>query len=89
VDSAKRWAKAGLLMAQESCSNRADALGRRLMCYGKYISNQEILEKMHNTTLADVKNILEKIITTKPTLAVIGKLDKLDEYKNINNRLAA
>ena len=37
--AAKAQAKAGLLMAQESCSNRADALGRRLMCYGKYISN--------------------------------------------------
>lgn len=90
LKKAKAQAKAGLLMAQESCSNRADALGRRLMCYGKYISNQEILDKMNSTTVGDVKEILEKIITSsKPTLAAIGKLDKLEDYGIINDRLAA
>ena len=90
LKKAKAQAKAGLLMAQESCSNRADAIGRRLMCYGKYISNQEILDKMNSTTLNDVKSILEKIISSsKPTLAAIGKLDKLEDYGVINDRLAA
>lgn len=90
LKKAKAQAKAGLLMAQESCSNRADALGRRLMCHGKYISNSEILEKMSAVTVKDVSQLLEKTITSsKPTIAAIGKLAKLESYDEINDRLAA
>jgi len=90
LKKSKAQAKAGLLMAQESCNNRADALGRRLICYNRYISNQEILDKMNSTTVTDVKEVLEKIITSsKPTIAAIGKLDKLESYNDINGRLAA
>ncbi|MDA0780900.1 MAG: pitrilysin family protein [Rickettsiales bacterium] len=90
LKKAKAQAKAGLLMAQESSNNRADALGRRLICYNRYISNQEILDRMNSTTVTDVKEVLEKIITSsKPTIAAIGKLDKLESYNDINGRLAA
>lgn len=90
LKKAKAQAKASLLMSQESCSNRADALGRRLMCYGKYISNSEILEKMNAVTVKDVSQLLEKTITSsKPTIAAIGKIDKLHSYDEINSRLAA
>jgi predicted Zn-dependent peptidase len=87
---AKSQSKASLLMSQESSSSRADTLGRRLMCYGKYITNEEILEKVNAVNVSDVNNLMGKIISSsKLTMAAIGKLDQLDNYDKIAERLAA
>ena len=90
LKKAKSQVKASLLMSQESSSSRADSIGRRLMCYGKYISNAEILEKINAVTVKDLKAMMETVITSsKPTLAAIGKLDHLDSKEKIEERLAA
>jgi predicted Zn-dependent peptidase len=90
LTKAKSQSKASLLMSQESSSSRADTLGRRLMCYGKFITNEEILEKISAVKVSDVNSLMGKIISSsKLTLAAIGKLGQLDGYEEIEKRLVA
>ncbi|MCE3231817.1 MAG: processing peptidase [Rickettsiaceae bacterium] len=90
LKKAKSQSKASLLMGQESSSSRADTLGRRLMCYDRYITNEEILEKINAVTLKDVSQLLVRLVSeSKLTLAAIGDLKQLESYDKITARLAA
>jgi predicted Zn-dependent peptidase len=89
LKKSKSQSKASILMSQESSSSRANTLGRRLMCYDKYISNEEILAKIMAVTVEDISNLMQKIITSsKLTLAAIGDLKQLDSYEKIEKMVA-
>jgi predicted Zn-dependent peptidase len=90
LKKAKSQFKASILMSQESSSTRADTIGRRLMCYGRYISTAEILEKINAVKVSSLSAMMERILTTsKPTVAAIGDLNQLESYDKIAKRLQA
>ena len=88
IKRAKAQSKASLLMAQESSNARCDSLGRRLSCYDRYKTNEEILQKVEAVTKKDVENLLENVISSdKFTVAAIGKLDSLESRDVILGKL--
>lgn len=87
LDRAKAQHKASILMSQESSSSRCDTIGRRLTCYDRYKTNEEILERINRVTAKDIGEILEKTISSRPTIAAIGNLKKLESYDKIAAKL--
>jgi predicted Zn-dependent peptidase len=87
LSRARTQIKAGLLMGQESCSNRADDLGRNYSCYGKYITPAEIITRIESITRDDINRTLKKILTNAtPTVAAIGKVHNMYDYEKICNK---
>jgi predicted Zn-dependent peptidase len=89
LQKVKFQAKASLLMSLDSINSRASSMGRRLMCFDKYITNKEILENIEAVSLVEVKQLLEKTLSTKLTVAAIGKLNKLADYDVLSKRMTA
>lgn len=87
---AKAQVKTGLLMSQESSVSRAEKLAGNLAIFGKYIPVNDIIEKINAIQTSDIVNFAEKILTrnTRPTVASLGKIDKLYKYEEILEKLS-
>ena len=64
--------KAGLLMALESSSVRAEQMARHLMSYGKLISSAELVGRVNAVTGSAVRDVAARIASSKPTVAIVG-----------------
>lgn len=90
VKRAKAQVKTGLLMSQESSVSRAEKLAGNLAIFGRYIPTSEIIEKIENINIQNLQAFAERILTQKlrPTVASLGKIDKLYNYEEILEKLS-
>jgi predicted Zn-dependent peptidase len=72
LQRAKAQIKAGLLMALESSSVRAEQMGRHLLNYGRIIDVEELAKRVSDTTREDVRNYVARLANAAPTVAVVG-----------------
>jgi predicted Zn-dependent peptidase len=80
--------RAGLLMSLESPSSRAGQLARQQILWGRPIPLQETVERINRITADRVKLIASQIFDTdKVSLAGIGPVAKLPDYKTIAGQL--
>jgi predicted Zn-dependent peptidase len=88
IQRAKSQIRAGLLMSQESSIARAEKLSGNLGAYGRYLYIEEVMEKINNVGKSHLKNVINKFFNAqnKPTLATIGKLDKLYTYEEVKSK---
>jgi predicted Zn-dependent peptidase len=86
---AKAQVRAALLMSQESSVSRAERLAGNYAAFGRYISTEEIIEKINAIDAKKVKTFAAKILSNKhiPTLASIGKIAKLYNYEDVVKKL--
>jgi predicted Zn-dependent peptidase len=69
----KAQMKAGLLMALESSSARAEQLARQMMIYGRPIPLEEIVAKVESVTVESARAAGRALIArSRPAVAVIG-----------------
>lgn len=79
-----------LRMGRESTSFLADYCGRQVLCYGKAIPMEEIIDRIHAVTTADAKNILANICShDKPTVAAIGGIEHIPDYEQLTKELVS
>jgi predicted Zn-dependent peptidase len=64
--------KAGLLMALESSSVRAEQMARQLLSYGKLISPPELVARVNAVTKDGVRGVAERLTRERPTVAIVG-----------------
>jgi predicted Zn-dependent peptidase len=69
---AKAQLKAGLMMALESSSVRAEQMGRHLMNYGRLLSADELVSRVTGITRAHVQSYAAGLSSAPPTVAVVG-----------------
>lgn len=72
VSRAKSQLKAGLLMALESSSARAEQMARHLLAHDRVIASAEIVAKVDAVTSADVRRFAERLVVGRPSVAVVG-----------------
>ncbi|MBS0236710.1 MAG: insulinase family protein [Proteobacteria bacterium] len=91
LQRAKVQVRAGLLMSQESSISRAERLGSNLAAYNRYIPIKEIIGKIERIERRDVCKMMQRLLhgKHKPTIASIGKVDKLYHYDDIAHKLKA
>ena len=90
VDRARAQMKAGLLMGLESPSNRAERLARMLQIWGRVPSLDEIVSRIDEVTLADVRNLAERTASNAPAaLALYGPVSSAPTLEALQERRAA
>lgn len=89
VTRAKAQLKAGLMMALESSSNRAEQMARHILIYSRPLSMAEIAAKIEAVTVEDVRRVGHRLIASPPTLAAIGPIARLPHVDALSGRLAA
>ena len=79
--------KAGLVMGRESMMTRADQQAKYLIFRDQKIDIEALVEKIDALTVNQIKNVGRRIFSSKPTLAALGPLEKLESYDRIENRV--
>lgn len=79
LDRARTQARAGLRMGREGMGYRCEEMGRRLSCFDRYISSEEILNKLDEITIDDIQQSMKEILNHKDTsFAAIGPAKAID-----------
>ena len=74
LERVKKQLRCAILMNTDGTSSRVSHLLSSLDVHGKYISNEEILQKIEETTLCKVKSMIKNCMSShKNTFACIGK----------------
>ncbi|MDR2831893.1 MAG: insulinase family protein [Rickettsiales bacterium] len=91
VNRVKEQIKSQILMSRESVSSCAEALGHYYGNYNRYISKNELIEKISAVTTANVKKAAEELLSQygKTTLAAIGEIKSLPSYDKVVSMLKA
>lgn len=86
---AKAQMRASLVMSRESMMTRANQHAKHLIHFGSALDVTEKLRQIDSVTLEDIRRVAQKIFGTRPTLAGLGPLSKLEDYETLSKRLAA
>ena len=87
VARARAQLKAGTLMALESTSHRCEQLAQQLLVFGRPIPVDEIVAKIEAVDAAAVSRVLRRALGSKPTLAAVGPVGKLESRARFGARL--
>jgi len=88
IKRAKAQIRAEMLMGLESMMRRVNQHAKHLIHFGTIPDFEEKLKKLDAVSEADICKTATRIFRTKPTLAALGSLGKLEEYDSIVKRLA-
>eukprot|EP01065_Artemidia_motanka_P037691 TRINITY_DN4650_c1_g1_i1.p1 TRINITY_DN4650_c1_g1~~TRINITY_DN4650_c1_g1_i1.p1 ORF type:complete len:470 (+),score=171.30 TRINITY_DN4650_c1_g1_i1:283-1692(+) len=72
LQRAKNQFKSQVFMAMEERGVSVEDIGRSVSLYGRAWSPEEIVERVDQTTLADIRAVLDRVRSSRPTLAVYG-----------------
>jgi predicted Zn-dependent peptidase len=89
IKRAKAQFRAQNVMALEGTYRRADRLAQNILKYGRPIPLDEILAKIEQVDASHLDKLARKIFSTKPTFATVGPLAQVEEFDQIEKRLAA
>jgi predicted Zn-dependent peptidase len=89
MERARAQAKAGVLMARESTSNRAEQLASQLLIYGRPMASEEIIQRIEAVDQAQLARAARRLMKGQPTLAALGPLGQLARLDSVAGRLAA
>ena len=89
ITRAKSKLESEILMSRESPVSKAEALGYYYSHYGKYISQEELIEKIRNVTADDIKQVGYFLLknSSKISVAAIGKVGSLASREEISAML--
>ncbi len=88
IQRARAQARAGILMARESTSARAEALANQILTYGRPLPTEEILTAIERVDEAAVERLAARLFTGKPTLTALGPIGRVEPYARLAERLA-
>lgn len=71
--SAKAQLRGGYMLGLESSSGRMQSIGRGMLLHNKLRSPEETLEKIDAVTMESVMDIARRVLTAKPSAAIVGK----------------
>ena len=71
----KKQIVAGLLMASENNNYCADEAAKSILTHGRYISNEEVFQKINAVGSQNIIKLAKRIFNSKITFAATGKVD--------------
>jgi predicted Zn-dependent peptidase len=78
--------KAGLLMGMESSMSRAEQLGQHILIFDRAIPTREIISRIDGIDRKAIARAAT-LFTTRPTVAALGPVGKLESFDRIAGRL--
>lgn len=88
VARARAQLKAGTLMALESTMSRCEQLGQQILIYDRPVPVEEIVAKIDGVDRDAVVKAASRLRASRPTVAALGPIAKLESYDRIAERLA-
>ncbi|MBY6261411.1 insulinase family protein [Azospirillum sp. 412522] len=88
VARARAQLKAGTLMALESTMSRCEQLGQQVLIYDRPVPVDEIVAKIDGVDRDAVVKAATRLRASRPTVAALGPIAKLESYDRIAERLA-
>ncbi|ODN02325.1 Mitochondrial-processing peptidase subunit alpha [Orchesella cincta] len=80
---AKRQLQSMLLMNLESRPVLFEDIGRQVLAHGHYKPPAEYIQLIEQVTPDDIKELAQRMLTSRPSLAALGTLDRLPKYDEI------
>jgi predicted Zn-dependent peptidase len=79
IARAKAQMKAGLLMALESCSARAEQLARHMLAYGRPLPVPELMARIDAVDVESTRNVARGLLSrSRPAVVALGSGRGLD-----------
>lgn len=72
LQRSKAQLRAGLMMALESSSVRAEQMARHLLAHNRLISASELSDNVARVTPAEIQTFAAKLMASKPSIALVG-----------------
>ncbi|MGO9360145.1 MAG: M16 family metallopeptidase [Xanthobacteraceae bacterium] len=83
IARAKAQMKAGLLMALESCSSRAEQLARHILAYGRVLPVDELIRRIEAVDIASTREAGRSLLSrSRPAVVALGSGRGLDAAVN-------
>ncbi len=73
---ARGHVKGSLVLSLEETSSRMSRIGRSQLVHGEVLTLDELVERTAAVTAADVRRVIERVVTGPRTLAVVGPFDE-------------
>jgi len=89
LERARAQSRAGVLMARESTSNRAEQLASQILTHGRPLPPEEIMQRIEAVDAAQLGRVAQRLMSGRPTLAALGPLGRLARLDSVAGRLAA
>ena len=77
VRRAKAQMKVSLLVALESSGARAEQIARQLLSLNRILTREEVIAKIDNLTVEDIRAAGAAVLKSRPTVASIGPITKV------------
>jgi len=84
---ARAQLKSGTLMSLESTSARCERLGQQMLVYGRPIGVDEVVAGIEAVDVDAARRVAARITATRPTVAALGRIDRLEAFDSIAARL--
>ena len=84
---ARTQMRAGILMALESTTARAERLARQMQICDRILPVDEIVELIEAVSAEDVRRVARRLVASPPTLAALGPVQGLEDYESVRKRL--
>jgi predicted Zn-dependent peptidase len=88
IARARAQLKSGMLMSLESTSSRCEQLARQLMVFGRPIPVAESVSRIEAVDRSAVVRAAGRLLTTAPTMATLGPIDRVASYQEVAARLS-
>jgi predicted Zn-dependent peptidase len=72
----KEQLKGSLILSLESTSSRMNRLGKNELMIGRHFTLDEMLQRIDNVTMKDVREVTERILSVPFAVAMVGTNDK-------------
>ena len=76
LDRGKGQLRGSLVLGLEDTGSRMSRIGKAELVYGELLSVDALLERIDRVTLEDVASVAADLVTSHPTLAVVGPFDE-------------
>ncbi|HLI12983.1 MAG TPA: pitrilysin family protein [Alphaproteobacteria bacterium] len=87
VARARAQLKASILMSLESTGARSEQLAHQMLVFGRPIMTAEVIGKLEAVDRAAIARVAAQLTASRPTVAAIGPLARLEPYESFVARL--
>lgn len=84
---AKTQLKASMLMSLESSSATAEILARQQLIFNRFITVEEMVERIEKVTAEDIQRVTQKMFGSDPTYTLMGAIDRHMGYDELQKLL--
>lgn len=88
IDRARTQLRAGILMGLESTMGRCEHLAQNILTHNRPLTPAEIGEKLDAVDKAAIIGVGERILSSRPTVALMGPINGFDAHDYVVRRLA-